>query len=81
MRCKVLLFAQLAEAVGCSRLTIDRPDGATVADAIEALSKEHAAIALLREGLAFALDDRYCNATTTLNDGQTLALIPPVSGG
>lgn len=81
MRCNVLLFAQLAESVGTDRITLDLPDGSTVADALEHLSKEHPPIAALRHVLAAAINERYCNAATAMNDGDTLALIPPVSGG
>jgi len=81
MRCNVLLFAQLAESVGTDCLTLDLPEGSTVADALERLSKEHPPIAKLRTVLAAAVNERYCNKATTLNDGDTLALIPPVSGG
>jgi molybdopterin converting factor subunit 1 len=81
MRCEVLLFANAAEAVGRDRLTIELPDGATLADALDTLSSEHTAIADLRPTLAVAVNERYGSASTTLNDGDTIALIPPVSGG
>jgi molybdopterin converting factor subunit 1 len=81
MRCEVLLFAQLAEAVGKDHLTIDLPDGAAAGDAIEVLAKGHAEIARMREALAIAVNERYGDAATRLGDGDTIALIPPVSGG
>ena len=31
--------------------------------------------------IAFAIDDRLVNRDTTLQNGHTLALLPPVSGG
>jgi molybdopterin synthase catalytic subunit len=81
MRCEVLLFANVAEAVGHDRLTVDLPDDATVADALDALSNDHAAIVGMRPTLAVAVNERYCNGATALADGDTIALIPPVSGG
>ncbi len=81
MRLNVLLFAQLAETVGTDRITLDLPDDSTVADALESLSNEHPGIAELRHVLAAAINERYCNTARALNDGDTLALIPPVSGG
>ncbi len=81
MRCEVLLFAQLAEAVGHDRLTIELPDGATAADAIEAISRDHAAVGQARATLAVAVNERYCDGSRALTDGDTIALIPPVSGG
>ncbi len=81
MRLNVLLFAQLAETVGTDRITLDLPDDSIVADALESLSSEHPGIAKLRNVLAAAVNERYCTVATALNDGDTLALIPPVSGG
>ncbi len=81
MRCTVLLFAQLAEDVGRDRLTVDVANGATAADALAALADEHQAIATMRTTLAMAVNEQYCALTTTLQDGDTIALIPPVSGG
>ncbi len=81
MNCTVLLFAQLAESIGSDRLTIELTDGATIEDALQELGSQHEIIASMRDSLAVAVDDRYCKRTTTLSDGDTLALIPPVSGG
>jgi molybdopterin converting factor subunit 1 len=81
MRCEVLLFAQLAEAVGRDRLTVELPEGATAADAVEAVARDHAAVKPLRATLAVAINERYCPADQALADGDTVALIPPVSGG
>ena len=81
MQCTVLVFAQLAEALGTDRVSLELDAGSTVAAALDTLSATHAPIARLREVLAVAVNDCYCNTATTLNDGDTLALIPPVSGG
>ena len=81
MHCTVLLFAQLAESIGSDRLTLQLPDGATIEHALNELASQHEIIASMRNTLAVAIHDRYCPHKTTLNDGDTLALIPPVSGG
>ena len=81
MRCDVLLFAQLAEAIGSDRLSIDLPEGATVVDALALLSKDHEAIATTADAVAVAVNEQYCGPTAVLSDGDTIAIIPPVSGG
>ncbi len=81
MQCGVLLFAQLAETVGANRLTIELPDGSTVSGAVDVLSARHPGIAEARPILAVAVNERYCTPATALTDGDTIALIPPVSGG
>ncbi len=81
MQCHVLFFAQLAEAIGSDRLTIELPEGATVADALAVLSKAHEAIATTANAIAVAVNEQYSATTAVLSDGDTIALIPPVSGG
>ncbi len=81
MRCEILLFAQLAEAIGTDRLAISLPEGATVADVLAKVANDHEAIASVRSALAVAVNERYCSPSRALSDGDTIALIPPVSGG
>ena len=80
MKCEVLLFAQLRDAVGCDRLTIDLPERATVADALKALASQHRAIDESHDRLAVAVNERYARQTDGLRDRDVIALIPPVSG-
>ncbi len=81
MRCHVLLFASLADAAGEDRLELELADGATAQDALDALAARHPAIAEAQSGLAIAINDAYCSPDRALADGDTLAIIPPVSGG
>lgn len=81
MQVKVLLFAQLADAMGQDGLSLDLPEAATVADALAELSRQHPPIADLDDRLAVAVNESYASPATPLNDGATIALIPPVSGG
>ena len=81
MRIKVLLFAQLADAVGQRELELELPDGATVALAMDQLAKAHDSIALLRDRIAVAVNETYVSSNHELLNDSTLALIPPVSGG
>ena len=81
MQCTVLVFAQLAEKLGTDRFLLDLAAGSSVTVALDKLAAAHPAIAELRPVLAVAVNDCYRDTATTLNDGDTLALIPPVSGG
>ena len=81
MRCEVILFAHVREAVGKDRLFLDLPDDATVRDAIESLSARYESIAAMRGRLAAAVNQRYADSQSPLHEGDVLALIPPVSGG
>ena len=81
MQCEVLLFAQLAEAIGETRLTIDLPEESTVADALHKLAETHEPIKRMSAHIAVAVNEQYAPRETVLQSGQTIALIPPVSGG
>ena len=81
MQCTVLFFAHAAEAAGVRKRELDLPPGATAGDAIDILCAAHPGLGALRSGLAVSVNERYVAPETVLEDGQTLALIPPVSGG
>ncbi len=88
------LFADLAEHAGGKHVTVDVEPGNTVGDALDALLAEHEAlesrvltdqgelrehINVLLNGSNVAVDGD--GLDTTLEDGDELALFPPVSGG
>lgn len=81
MTVTVLLFADLAEAAGTRSLPLTLSPGATAGDALDALAARVPAVAERLAVLALAIGDRYANRAAVLQDGDELALIPPVSGG
>ncbi|MCZ6834893.1 MAG: molybdopterin converting factor subunit 1 [Planctomycetota bacterium] len=81
MNCRILLFAQLAEAVGARELELQVDAESTVTEALDQLASDHSSIAMMRANIAVAINDSYATPTTPLSEGCTLALIPPVSGG
>ncbi len=81
MRVRVRLFATQRELAGTREIGLDLPDGATVADAWDALVAEHPALAPGRAFVRFARNGAYADAATTIEDGDEVAMIPPVSGG
>jgi len=76
VRVTVRLFAGLRERAGLGERTVEIPEGATVTTAWEAL-----ALGDLPGGLLYAVNREYAAADRTLEDGDEVALIPPVSGG
>jgi molybdopterin synthase catalytic subunit len=81
VRIRVRLFAIQRELAGTREVPLDLPDGATVADAWEALVDTYPALAPGRASVRFARNGAYADATTPLTDGDEVAMIPPVSGG
>ena len=76
MQVTVRLFAMLRDRAGAPQVTLELPEGARVADALDELSR-------LAEGLplVMAVNRQYASADRVLEPGDELALIPPVSGG
>ena len=81
MTITVRLFASLRDRAGVSQLTLDIPEKSTIAEAIKELRHRIPAVADHLNNIAYALNHSYTQANTPLQDGDELALIPPVSGG
>lgn len=79
---QVRLFAMLRERAGTGTLELELGSGATVADALRALSEREPLGAMLeRMPVRMAVNRDYASADTILSAQDELALIPPVSGG
>lgn len=75
---KVLLFAQLQEAVGESEITIEKPS-MTVSEIKQYMKEEHKLHGL--ENAMVAINEEYADEAMEVKTGDTVAFIPPVSGG
>ncbi len=80
MRVRVVSFGVLKDWLGGSERQVELPDGATVADLLARIGAESSAAAQLR-GIAVGVNAEYAQASHVLNDGDEVALLPPVSGG
>jgi molybdopterin synthase catalytic subunit len=74
----VLFFASHRRAAGTAASTLELNEGSTVRDAAALLEARHG---LTLRGSMVAVNDEYATPETRLRAGDTLALIPPVSGG
>lgn len=81
IKIRVLLFAILADAAGTRRLELAVPVGSTVADAGAELARQVPALSEWVGRVAYAVNRNYSPPETQLQDGDELALLPPVSGG
>jgi molybdopterin synthase catalytic subunit len=82
MPVRVRLFAVLRECAGRETIDLRLPLGATAAEAFEELARQPALGELLeRMPVRLAVNREIVAATTPLDAGDELALIPPVSGG
>jgi molybdopterin converting factor subunit 1 len=81
IRVRVRLFAIQRELVGAREVALELPTGATIEAAWAALVRLHPALAPGRVAVRFARNAEYADPDTVLEDGDELAVIPPVSGG
>jgi MoaE-MoaD fusion protein len=82
MTVRVRLFAVLRQRAGRESVEIEVESGATVADAMDALSSEPGLAGVLdRIPVRMAVNRDYAEPETKLAAGDELALVPPVSGG
>jgi molybdopterin synthase catalytic subunit/molybdopterin converting factor small subunit len=76
MRVRVRLFAGLRERLGMGENEMELPEGARARDVWELLE-----LGPEPAGLAYAVNRQYVDRDHGLEDGDELAIIPPVSGG
>jgi molybdopterin converting factor subunit 1 len=81
VRIRVRLFAIQRELAGTREVGLELPDNAKIANAWEALVAQYPALAPGRDFVRFARNGAYADPTTSLEDGDEVAMIPPVSGG
>lgn len=81
IRGTVKLFASLREAAGRSEMEWELVDGATVETLVTHLRKTMPGLDKWADRFWLAVNRRYASPGTTLQDGDEVALFPPVSGG
>lgn len=77
----VKLFAAYQEAYGQPELTLELMSGATVADVRDRLLSEHPELEQWRDLTRFGVNLQFVESDATLQTGDEVVLIPPVSGG
>lgn len=78
---KVLLFGACREAAGQEELACTLPAPATVAAAWAHLKQLHPVLAGYERSALFAVNEEHARPAQGLQDGDTVAVFPPVSGG
>ena len=74
-------FSSVKKIFGFSEKQIDMPDRSTVGDVLNKLIQDYCSNNGINSKLFFAVNEEYCDEKKTLDDGDTLAIFPPVSGG
>ncbi len=77
----VKLFAAYQEAYQVSELILELPPETTVALVLDQLINEHPELNQWRNLTRFGVNLQFVEPDTTLQNGDEVVLIPPVSGG
>ncbi len=81
MRCRVMLFAAAAEAVGTLSIDVELSPGCTIGELRRKLTEQSPKLSPLLPRMMFAIDAEYATDETNVTPGCEVACIPPVSGG
>lgn len=81
MKLEVRMFAVARDLAGSERISVELPNGATIADLRQQLIEQVPGLAPMAPQLMFAIDEQYSTDTTPLRAEADVACIPPVSGG
>jgi molybdopterin converting factor subunit 1 len=80
MRVRVRLFARLRDIVGTPEIEMDVP-AATIGDVWAALTARHPELGTYTSSISCARNEEYARMGTSLEEGDEVAFLPPVSGG
>ena len=75
------LFGVLREAAGAERIRLELEPPRRIGEVLDALSDAHPALAPHLPRVACAVGEGMRSRSDSLEPGETLVLLPPVSGG
>ena len=81
MRIRVLFFGQLKDIVECSEDTLELPAGARVETVFRHYASQFPGLGAMADSIAIARNREFSGPDAGLEDGDEVALMPPVSGG
>ncbi len=81
MKVTVRYFAAHREATGVVDEVLDVPDATSVAELMEELMRRHPGLVDLRRDTVISVNKGIGTGDIGLQDGDDVALFPPISGG
>jgi molybdopterin synthase catalytic subunit len=81
MHVRLLFFATLKDIIGAREMQLDVPAGSTVADVLTHLEGSYPRMRDYRPVVLTAINEEYVERGARIEDGDEVAIFPPVSGG
>lgn len=81
MEIQIRLFATLKDRIGREVISVHIPDGASVADLLQAVAETYPALRPYLPSTIVAVNHEFAFPGDALQPGDEIALFPPVSGG
>ena len=81
MNLTVLFFAAARDAAGTDSVSVEVPEGCTVANLQQMIIKRTPQLERWSQALLWAVNNRYAGTDQVLQSSDVIACFPPVSGG
>jgi molybdopterin converting factor subunit 1 len=81
LKVRVKFFASYREIVGQSDMVLELKDGTTVQMLVDCLKNRYERLGSLTDVIIASVNKKYARDDVVLNEGDEIALLPPVSGG
>ena len=78
---RVLFFGVLKDAFGADSEVLELDEGSSVVELVEIYRERNRGLTEILDSIAVAVNQAYVRGSNVLNDGDEVALLPPVSGG
>ena len=80
MKVRAELYSRLKEIVDASLLELSLPENATVKDLFEQLKKRYPQLRDFERSVLFGIGVEFVDRNHPLNEGDTIAIMPPGTG-
>lgn len=80
MRIELRFFASISDMMGIVEDETAMPEGSTVEALLEKMKRGHESLREM-DRILVAVNGEYVDPTTILDEGDVVAMFPPVSGG
>jgi molybdopterin converting factor small subunit len=81
MKVRAEFYSRLKEIIDASALELSVPENSTVNDLFEQLKENYPQMRDFEKSVLFGIGVEFVNRNQPLNEGDTIAIMPPVQGG